>query len=152
MFLRILDKFDKFNLQEQSKDARASARALLVYLKIKEVENLVKQIKKSFVPRYLFLNLNACMGHTCDHEKFMNRFDIISRMYNIHLLIEQEKTGTPDEFAKKFHLSRRQLYNVLEELKDYGAVFEYSRKKCSFHYIKEFHLSLQTLHFSSDNQ
>jgi predicted DNA-binding transcriptional regulator YafY len=80
----------------------------------------------------------------------MNHFDTISRLYNIHRLIQQEKTGTPDEFANCFHLSRRQLYNIIEELKDYGAPIKYSRKKRTFYYDGTFNISLNTLNLSSE--
>ncbi|MDR0834758.1 MAG: HTH domain-containing protein [Candidatus Symbiothrix sp.] len=78
----------------------------------------------------------------------MTPFDIIKRLYDIHLCIKQENTGTPDEFAKKFHLSRRQLYNIIEELKDYGAVIEYSRIRQTFFYVNDFDITINQLHFS----
>jgi predicted DNA-binding transcriptional regulator YafY len=79
----------------------------------------------------------------------MNRYEMVSRMYNIHLLIEQEVTGTPDEFAARFRISRRQLYYVLDELKDYGAQFKYSRRRHTFYYIREFEFALKTFVFKA---
>ncbi|KAA6303548.1 MAG: hypothetical protein EZS26_000099 [Candidatus Ordinivivax streblomastigis] len=75
----------------------------------------------------------------------------INRLYNIHKWIQQGETGTPDEFAEYFHLSRRQLYNILDELKDYGADIRYSRTTHSYFYANEFDISINTLHFMSNN-
>jgi predicted DNA-binding transcriptional regulator YafY len=73
----------------------------------------------------------------------------INRLYNIHKRIQQGETGTPDEFAKLFHLSRRQLYNIRDELTGYGANIKYSRTKHTYSYTNEFDISMQTLHFLS---
>ena len=62
----------------------------------------------------------------------MNPFDTIERLYKIHQLILQENTGTPDEFAALFRLSRRQIYNIIEILKDYGADIRFSRTRHTF--------------------
>ena len=70
----------------------------------------------------------------------MNPFERIARLVDIHQLIKQEKTGSPMDFAEKFHISRSQLYNIKEELEDYGAVIKYSRKKKTFYYGNNFEL------------
>ena len=72
----------------------------------------------------------------------MALFDIINRAERIHRLIRTESTGTPCEFAEKVSLSRRQLYNLLEEFKDYGAEIKYDRCKQSFYYINDFCLEM----------
>ena len=74
----------------------------------------------------------------------MNPFERIARLVEIHRLIEQEKTGSPAEFAEKFHISRSQLYNIKEELEAYGAVVKYSRKRNSFYYVNNFELTEST--------
>jgi predicted DNA-binding transcriptional regulator YafY len=71
----------------------------------------------------------------------MNPFERITRLVDIHQLIKQEKTGSPAELAKKLRISRSQLYNVIEELEDYGALIKYSRKKETFYYNADFELS-----------
>jgi predicted DNA-binding transcriptional regulator YafY len=73
----------------------------------------------------------------------------IERLYNIHKLILLEKTGTPDEFAYKIHLSRRQLYNILDELKDWGAEIKYSRIGHTFYYVNDFDVKINQLQISS---
>lgn len=68
----------------------------------------------------------------------MALFDIINRAERIHRLIRNESTGTPCQFAEKVNLSRRQLYNLLDEFKDFGAEIKYDRTKESFYYVNEF--------------
>lgn len=65
-------------------------------------------------------------------------FETIDRMSRIHQLIRREATGSPDEFAGKLNLRKRQLYNILDEFKDYGADIRYSRMKNSFYYGNDF--------------
>jgi len=79
----------------------------------------------------------------------MNRADFNNRLYEIHKHICREKTGSPDEFAKKFKINRRQLYYILDELKIDGAVIKYSRKRASFYYENEFDITLTTIHISN---
>ena len=73
----------------------------------------------------------------------MQLFETIDRILRIHKLIQREATGTPDEFAKRLHLKRRQLYNILEEFRDYGAVIKYSRLRCTFYYENEFEVNVK---------
>jgi predicted DNA-binding transcriptional regulator YafY len=42
---------------------------------------------------------------------------------------EAEKTGNTEEFANKIGLSRRMLFNYLDDLRDMGLEIEYCRKK-----------------------
>jgi predicted DNA-binding transcriptional regulator YafY len=61
-------------------------------------------------------------------------FKQIDRLEYMHHLIQTEATGNPETFAGKLHLSRRQLYNILDELSDLGAEIRYSRIRQSFYY------------------
>ena len=70
----------------------------------------------------------------------MNPFKRIVRLVDLHQLIKQGKTGSPIELAEKFHISRSQLYNIKEELEDYGAVIKYSRRQETFYYDNNFEL------------
>jgi hypothetical protein len=72
----------------------------------------------------------------------MTLFDSINRAERIHRMIRNESTGTPCEFAGKMELSRRQLYNLLDDFKDYGAEIRYCRYKQSFYYVNDFQLEL----------
>ena len=58
----------------------------------------------------------------------MNLIWHIERLEKIDKLVRGNNTGTPHEFAEKVGISRRQLYNYIEELKSYGIEIRYSRK------------------------
>ncbi len=64
----------------------------------------------------------------------------LNRLKKLDTLIQQAKTGAPDEFANRLGLSRSQLYNILEELKDLGAPIEYNRRLRSFYYRENFQI------------
>ena len=68
----------------------------------------------------------------------MTLFQQIERIRYIHRLIRTESTGCPDRLAGRVHLSRRQLYNILEEIKDMGADIKYSRSRETFYYANPF--------------
>lgn len=73
----------------------------------------------------------------------MQLFETIDRVHRIHRLIQQEATGTPDEFARRFNLKRRHLYNILDEFKDYGARIRYCRIRQSFVYENNFEVAVK---------
>jgi hypothetical protein len=57
-----------------------------------------------------------------DNNWIMDSIEQLDRLYSIHKLIQQEKTGTPDEFAKQFHLSKKttlQCYGKIERARSY---------------------------------
>jgi transcriptional antiterminator len=58
----------------------------------------------------------------------------IERLEKIDKLVREQRTGTPDEFADRVGISRRQLYNYLDELRSYGVEVSYSRVCHSFEY------------------
>jgi len=64
----------------------------------------------------------------------------LERLRKAHKLIQLENTGVPDEFAEKLGISRRQLYNMIEYLKEVDAPLHYNRKTNSFYYSYDFDL------------
>jgi predicted transcriptional regulator len=62
----------------------------------------------------------------------------IQRLYRMHRLIQQKATGSPDEFAERFHIKRRQLFYLLDELKSYGAQIQYNAAKTTYYYANHF--------------
>lgn len=58
----------------------------------------------------------------------------IRRLQYIDLLIKKKATGTPDVFAKKNHLSKRGLLQVLQEMKEMGFPIRYSRMLNTYFY------------------
>ncbi|MDR1542800.1 MAG: DNA-binding protein [Prevotellaceae bacterium] len=68
----------------------------------------------------------------------MSVIETLERLNRLHLLIRQEATGTPAELAQRFGLSERQMYYLMDELRDCGADIKYSRKKLTFYYDGDF--------------
>ncbi len=64
----------------------------------------------------------------------------IQRLQKTHQFIQQENTGTPKEFAQKLHISERELYNVINHLKNLEAHVSYSRKTTTYYYTSNFDL------------
>ena len=81
----------------------------------------------------------------------MDKFDRIERLFEIHKLILNKTKGTPDELAKKFSISRAGFYNILEELKDYGAIIKYCKKYNYFYYCNDFEIEIKILKINNKN-
>jgi predicted DNA-binding transcriptional regulator YafY len=64
----------------------------------------------------------------------MSGLKYISRLERIDQFIRQERTGNAPEFAARLEISVRQLYNLIEELKDLGLPIEYCRTRQTFFY------------------
>ncbi len=58
----------------------------------------------------------------------------IEKIQKLNKLVEEEKTGTPSEFAEKLHISRSKLYELLDTLKSFGKEIKYDRKQKTFCY------------------
>ena len=64
----------------------------------------------------------------------------LERLRKAHKLIRYENTGTPKEFALKLHISEREIYRILEYLREVDAIICFSRTANSYYYIDEFDL------------
>ena len=64
----------------------------------------------------------------------MNFIKQIERIDRVDKHIKRRSTGTPEEFAAKLNISKRQLFRMIEKLKDYGAPIGYSRTLNTFYY------------------
>ena len=53
-------------------------------------------------------------------------------------------TGTPEELAQKLHVSKRQLYNLVDEFRAMGASIKYSRESKTYYYTND-----KKCHFSA---
>ena len=62
----------------------------------------------------------------------------IERLYLMNKRIENETTGTPEEFANELNIKKRQLRNQLEEIRLLGVSIKYSRKKKTYFYDEPF--------------
>lgn len=58
----------------------------------------------------------------------------IKRLRTIDRLIKSERSGNAQELADKIGISRKQVYNYINELKEIGVNIEYCRNKRSFVY------------------
>ncbi|SMP37045.1 hypothetical protein SAMN06265346_1265 [Flavobacterium hercynium] len=72
----------------------------------------------------------------------MNFIKQMERINTIHQLISAERTGSPTTFAKKIGLSRSQLYNMLDFIKELDAPVRYCKKRESFYYESSYELIL----------
>ncbi|HBH22466.1 MAG TPA: hypothetical protein DDY13_03490 [Cytophagales bacterium] len=52
---------------------------------------------------------------------------VIERLQLLNILIEQEKTGSPDELSRRLGISRRHLFRLLEWMKDLGVDIWYDK-------------------------
>jgi len=50
-------------------------------------------------------------------------------------LIRLKATGTPIALARRIGVSKRQLYRLLQELRDFGLPIEYCKKQHCYQYI-----------------
>jgi biotin operon repressor len=64
----------------------------------------------------------------------MNFEKYIERIKYLDAIIRKKRTGSPSELAAKLNISRAQLYNHIDYLKDLGLPIEYCRKLNTFYY------------------
>lgn len=66
----------------------------------------------------------------------MKAFEIIERLQLMHKLISEQRTGTPDEFAKRLGIKRSTLYDIMGELRSRGFPISYHKNSHSFIYSR----------------
>jgi len=64
----------------------------------------------------------------------------LERLQKAHGLIKYSNTGTPTEFSKRLHISERELYRMLEYLKELDAKILFSRTSNTYYYTDDFDL------------
>ena len=64
----------------------------------------------------------------------MNYIQQIERLQKLIRLIDQERTGTPEELAEQLGISKRQLHNELEAIRNLGATLEYCKRGSSYRF------------------
>lgn len=70
-------------------------------------------------------------------------FKHLNRLQQIDQLIRQQNTGNAESLAGKMGVSRRQIYNLIGELKDLGLEIEYNREINSFVYRKPYRINIK---------
>ena len=66
----------------------------------------------------------------------MKILEQLERLKYIHQLIENEQTGTPDDFAEKLHIGKRHLFRMLDELRLLGLPIEYNATLKTYYYSR----------------
>ena len=64
----------------------------------------------------------------------------LERLRKAHKLIQYANTGTPKEFALKLRISEREVYRIIEYLKEVDAIICFSRNANSYYYTSDFDL------------
>jgi biotin operon repressor len=72
----------------------------------------------------------------------MKAFEQIERLRRMNQLIKSERTGSPEEFARTLRISRRQLFNYLDEIKSLGVEIGYSKASRSYYFNNGHELEL----------
>ena len=70
----------------------------------------------------------------------MNNLKQIQRLRRIHQLIKNERTGTPKELSRKLNVSERQVYMILDQLREMDAPIKYNRRSSTYYYDDSFDL------------
>lgn len=66
----------------------------------------------------------------------------INRIKQVDRLIRTKSTGPADEFACKLQISKRQVYNIIDEFKSFGLCISYNRNLRSFVYDRPYKLDI----------
>ena len=85
--------------------------------------------------------MNLRMKLICKNMNIQNE---IYRRLKLHELLLHSNTGTPEELAQKLHVSKRQLYNLVDEFRAMGASIKYSRESKTYYYTND-----KKCHFSA---
>ena len=72
---------------------------------------------------------------------FNDQIERLERIKQMHRLISDKTTGTPETFAKKLCLSRRKMYYELEFFKNCNAPIRYSKVSQTFYYEENFEIN-----------
>ena len=72
----------------------------------------------------------------------MRNLKQLERLRMAHQLIKMEKTGTPDELAKRLHISVRQVYLIMEQLKEMDAPIQFNRRSRTYYYTHDYELTI----------
>lgn len=65
-------------------------------------------------------------------KQTMKTIEILERLKKAAALIKARETGNANSFAKKLGVGRRQMYKLLEDLRDFGAEISYSKNEKTF--------------------
>ena len=72
----------------------------------------------------------------------MNTLKQIEQLKKLHGMIKNQTTGSPKMVAKKMHVSERQLYNLLDQLRTMDAPLHFDRRANTYIYTDDFEFSV----------
>lgn len=72
----------------------------------------------------------------------MKLFEYLERISTMHKLVSRQKTGTPDELARRLGVSRTSLYELIDELRSRGAPISYSKSAKTFFYSQPYDIAV----------
>ena len=72
----------------------------------------------------------------------MKSFEQLERLKRMNRLIKEERTGSPQEFAKRLGVSKSHLYRCIEEVRELGAPIRFCRTRQTYFYKNEFELKV----------
>ena len=61
---------------------------------------------------------------------------LFNNLERLDFLIRTKSTGSPSELARKLQMSERNLYYILDLMKDLGAPIAYSKSRKSYNYVE----------------
>lgn len=67
----------------------------------------------------------------------MKHLKYLERYQKMRTLIIHERTGTSEEFAEKIGISRRMLFNYLDDLRDMGLEMAYCRRRNTYYPVED---------------
>lgn len=82
----------------------------------------------------------------------MKILDYIDRINLLHQLIKEQRTGTPEELARRMHLSRSRTCRIIEELKSRGVPIAYSRQSHSYYYTLNYKMQANVAFTQLDDE
>lgn len=68
---------------------------------------------------------------------FLERLRTLDRLHN---LIRLKATGSPQQLAQRLQVSKRTIFNLLEDLRTFGAEIAYCKYTQSYYYAEPIHL------------
>jgi biotin operon repressor len=72
----------------------------------------------------------------------MKLFEYLDRISMMHKLVSRQKTGTPEELARRLGVSRTSLYELIDELRSRGAPIAYSKSAKTFFYRQPYDIAV----------
>lgn len=81
------------------------------------------------------MTMHVSGGLRQKYDFMMKVFEFVEVVASFHYYMMRGHTGDAGTFSKKIGISRSCLYNLINELKDYGIDIEYCREEQSFRYL-----------------